>query len=113
MIVTAPHSNEIDEEIFLGRIAGSLIKRTKVAVLVAPLDKKFSPPKKMLLAFKSGEVRSSNLLDTMIRIQDEFKVKLKLSLATFLSTFASSISGKSFISPVQIKSIYASMSVLL
>ena len=80
LIITAPHSNEIDEEIFLGRIAGSLIKRTKVAVLVAPLDKKFSPPKKMLLAFKSGEVRYSSLLDTMIRIQDKFKVKLKLLL---------------------------------
>ncbi|MDA9843273.1 universal stress protein [Flavobacteriaceae bacterium] len=80
LIVTAPLNNEINEEVFLGRIAGSVIKRTKIPVLVAPLDKEFNPPKRMLLAFKTGEVKASSTLDPLIKIQDQFESKLKLLL---------------------------------
>jgi len=80
LIVTAPLNNEINEEVFLGRIAGSLIKRTTIPVLVAPLEKTFYPPKKMLLAFKTGEVKDISTLDPMIAFQEQFKTKLKLLL---------------------------------
>ena len=80
LIVTAPLNNEINDEVFLGRIAGSVIKRTNIPVLVAPLDKEFSPPKRMLLAFKTGEVKSSSTLEALVQIQDKFNSKLKLLL---------------------------------
>lgn len=80
LIVTAPVNNEINDEVFLGRIAGSVIKRTDTPVLVAPLEKSFSPPLRMLLAFKTGEVKASSTLKPLIRIQDEFTSKLKLLL---------------------------------
>ncbi len=80
LIITAPLNNEINDEVFLGRIAGSLIKRTDISVLVAPLEKCFDPPKKMLLAFKTGEVKGSSTLKAMIEFQDKFKATLKLLL---------------------------------
>jgi nucleotide-binding universal stress UspA family protein len=80
IIVTAPLNNEINEEVFLGRIAGSVIKRTHIPVLVAPLEKSFSPPKRLLLAFKTGEVKASSTLEPLINLQDQFKSKLKLLL---------------------------------
>lgn len=80
LIVTAPLNNEINDEVFLGPIAGSIIKRTKVPVLVAPVEKSFKPPKRMLMAFKNGEIKSTSILDPLIDIQDFFKVKLRLLL---------------------------------
>ena len=80
LIVTGPLNNEINDEVFIGRIAGSVIKRTLVPVLVAPLEKPFIPPKQMLLSFKTGEVKASSTLNSLISIQDQFKSKLKLLL---------------------------------
>ena len=62
LIITASLNNEINNEVFLGPIAGSLIKRLDIPVLVAPLNKGFKPPKKMLLAFKTGEVKDVSTL---------------------------------------------------
>ena len=80
LIVSAPLNDEINDEVFLGRITGSLIKRTKTPVLIAPLDTKFNPPEKMLLAFKTGEVKDEKILKPMIAFQDYFDTKLKLLL---------------------------------
>ena len=80
LIITASLNNEINNEVFLGPIAGSLIKRLDIPVLVAPLNKGFKPPKKMLLAFKTGEVKDVSTLNAMIEFQDKFKAKLKLLL---------------------------------
>ena len=80
LIITAPLNNEINDELFLGPVAGSLIKRTNIPVLVAPYQKKFIPPKKMMLAFKSGEVKSIDTLKPLIQFQEKFKTLLKLLL---------------------------------
>jgi hypothetical protein len=80
LIVTAPLNNEINDEVFLGRIAGSVIKRTEIPVLVAPLDKSFSPPERILLAFKTGDVKASSTIAPLVSIQEKFISKLKLLL---------------------------------
>ena len=80
LIVTGPLSNEINEAVFLGKIAGSMIKRTEVPVIIAPLDKTFTPSKKMLLAFRTGEVKTSSTLNALIYFQDSFLASLKLLL---------------------------------
>ena len=46
LIITAPLNNEINDELFLGPVAGSLIKRTNIPVLVAPYQKNLFHPKK-------------------------------------------------------------------
>ena len=80
LIITAPLCNEINDEVFLGPVAGSLIKRTNIPVLVAPYQKQFIPPKKMLLAFKLGEVKSIDTLKPLIQLKEEIKTLLKLLL---------------------------------
>jgi hypothetical protein len=57
-----------------------LIKRTKIPVLVAPVESTFEAPKKMLLAFKTGEVKATSTLNSLVLFQDHFKAKLKLLL---------------------------------
>ena len=80
LIVTGPLSNEINEAVFLGKIAGSMIKRTQVPVIIAPLDKTFTPSKKILLAFRTGEVKTSSTLNALMYFQDSFLASLKLLL---------------------------------
>lgn len=80
LIIVAPLNNEINEEVFLGRIAGSMIKRTQIPVLVAPLEKPFKVPERLLLAFKTGEVKAMSTLTPLIHIQDKFSALLKLIL---------------------------------
>jgi len=80
LIVTGPLINEINEAVFLGKIAGSMIKRTQVPVIIAPLDKTFTPSKKMLLAFRTGEVKTSSTLNALMYFQDSFLASLKLLL---------------------------------
>ena len=80
LIVTAALNNDINNDVFLGKIAGSVIKRTSIPVLVSPIRKSFKVPKRMLLAFKTGEVKASSTLKPLVSIQDKFEVKLKLLL---------------------------------
>ena len=80
LIIVSPLNNEINEEVFLGRIAGSMIKRTQIPVLVAPLEKPFKVPERLLLAFKTGEVKAMSTLTPLIHIQDKFTALLKLLL---------------------------------
>lgn len=80
LIIVSPLNNEINEEVFLGRIAGSMIKRTQIPVLVAPLEKPFKVPERLLLAFKTGEVKAMSTLTPLIHIQDKFSALLKLLL---------------------------------
>jgi hypothetical protein len=80
LIVTAALNNDVNNDVFLGKIAGSMIKRTSIPVLVAPLGTPFKAPKKMLLAFKTGEVKASSTLNSLVSFQDKFEAKLKLLL---------------------------------
>ncbi len=80
LIVVASLSNDMDNEIFLGPISGSIIKRTTIPVLVAPLGKSFQPPSNILMAFKDGQVKEISTLKALIHFQDQFKAKLNLLL---------------------------------
>ena len=80
LIVTAPLSNNIDEKVFLDRIAGSMIKRTNIPVLVAPINETFKAPKNILLAFKDGEIRSETTLIPLHQFQDAFESLVNLLL---------------------------------
>ena len=78
-IIVPPISNDIDETIFLGSTAESMIKKTDVPVWVSPISKVFEPPKNMLLAF-SGEIKTTQILAPILKIQDTFKMLLNLLL---------------------------------
>ena len=77
LIVVAPQNNDISDEVFLGHISGSLIKRTEVPVLVAPIGGQFVPPKKMLWAFNKGQVQNAKTLRPLQELIEKFACSVK------------------------------------
>lgn len=80
LIIVGAKSNSIKEEVFLGKTAGSLVKQTDISVLTVPNEYTFAPVKNILVAFKSGVVRSKTALNPLEFIVDQFKSKVNLLL---------------------------------
>ena len=80
LIIIAPRSVEVDEELYLGSTSGSIIKRTDIPPLVVPKGAKFTPYKKILTAFKSGVLKRNRILNPLIAIKKEFSSKISLLL---------------------------------
>ena len=58
LIIVGAKSNSIKEEIFLGKTAGKLVKHSELPILTVPDGYKYIPVKNILIAFKSGIVKS-------------------------------------------------------
>lgn len=67
-----------DNHVFLGKIAGSLIKETNVPVLFVPAGYAFRPIGKILMAIKSGQISSNKVLEPMLIIKNTFNATLDL-----------------------------------
>ena len=80
LIIVGAKSNSIREEIFLGKTAGSIVKQTDVPVLTVPEDYKFTPIKNILLAFKSGVLKSKTALNPLQFIIKKFDAQVNLLL---------------------------------
>jgi len=78
LIISSAKSISIDEKVYLGRIAGGLIKNTDIPVLVVPKEYKFKKISKLLLAVRSGVISSKDVLTPLHFILDKFKGKLDL-----------------------------------
>ncbi len=72
LMVLAPRSNSIKEEVYLGKTSGKLLKRTNIPMLIVPEGAKFQPPKTMLMAFKNGTFEHNNLLDAVRLFKERF-----------------------------------------
>lgn len=77
LIIVAPQNNDISDEVFLGQVSGSLIKRTEVPVLVAPIGATFEPPQKMLWAFNKGQVQTPKTLTPLHQLIEKFGCSIK------------------------------------
>ena len=80
MVIVGAKSNSIKEGLFLGRTAGSLVKQTNLAILAVPESYKYAPISRILMAFKSGVVKSKTVLKPLQFIVDRFKVEVHLLL---------------------------------
>jgi nucleotide-binding universal stress UspA family protein len=78
LIISSAKSISTDEKVYLGRIAGGLIKSTDIPVLVIPKDYKLKEISKVFMAIKSGAISSSDLLTPLKNILDKFKASLDL-----------------------------------
>lgn len=78
LIVVAPLNNDMHEKVFLGRIAGSVIKRTEIPVWVAPLEKAFIPSQKMVLALKHGSLPKESPASFLAHLQEKMQAVLDL-----------------------------------
>jgi|TARA_B110000037_G_scaffold167491_1_gene189691 nucleotide-binding universal stress UspA family protein len=80
LIVLGPKSNSINEQLFLGRTSGSIIKQTKIPALIVPENYVFKPIKSILTAFRSGKLKKENVLNPLNTFLQSFNVKTNLLL---------------------------------
>ena len=78
LIIASTKNDGADDTVFLGKITGSIIKDTKVPVLIIPAQVKFKPVKKILMTIKSGSITSVETLDLLVKIQKTFDSKINL-----------------------------------
>jgi nucleotide-binding universal stress UspA family protein len=78
LIILAPRSNDIQEELYLGYTSGKIIKQTDIPTLVVPKGTTFKPFKKVLAAFKSGILKRKRILDPLITMKIKFRSKINL-----------------------------------
>lgn len=78
LIIIAPRSVEIDEELYLGNTTGRIIKRTDIPTLIVPKGSVFQPYKTILTAFRSGVLKRKRILKPLIAIRDTFGARVNL-----------------------------------
>ena len=80
LIIIAPRSVEIDEELYLGNTTGRIIKRTDIPTLIVPRGCAFEPYKVILTAFRSGILKRKRILSPLAGIQKKFGSRINLLL---------------------------------
>lgn len=78
LMVLAPRSNSIKEEVYLGKTSGKLLKKTNIPILVVPEGAKFQPPKNMLMAFKNGTFERDELLEAVQKFKQCFGTQVNV-----------------------------------
>lgn len=80
LILLAPRSNEVNEEVYLGNTSGKIVKQTNLPVLIIPKGISYKPLKNILVAFKSGVLKRSKILHPLISIRNKFQSQIDLLL---------------------------------
>jgi nucleotide-binding universal stress UspA family protein len=80
LIIMAPRSNDIREELYLGSASGRIIKKTNIPALIVPKGTAFKPFKNILTAFGSGVLKKSRALEPLLVIKKKFNSKVNLLL---------------------------------
>ncbi len=80
LIIIAPRSNDIQEELYLGNTSGSIVKKTDIPTLIIPKGTVFKPVKKVLTAFGSGILKKSRVLNPLVSIKNKFEARINLLL---------------------------------
>lgn len=78
LMILSPRSNSISEEVYLGKTTGGLVKETNIPVLVVPDGAQFTPPKKILMAFKNGVFSKKSMLAPLSKFIKHFDTKIDL-----------------------------------
>lgn len=80
LIIVGAKSNSIKEELFLGKTAAKLVKQTNVPILTVPDGYKYAPINSILLAFKSGVLKSKTALYPLQHLVKKFSSQVNLLL---------------------------------
>jgi nucleotide-binding universal stress UspA family protein len=80
LIIIAPRSVEVDDELYLGNTSGRIIKRTDIPTLIVPKGSKFQKYKTILTAFRSGVLKRKRVLNPLINIKNAFNSQVNLLL---------------------------------
>lgn len=80
LILIEPRTNSINEEVYLGKTSGKIIKQTSIPALIVPENFQFKPIKNILIALKSAIIKKDEALDPLISIKEQFDAKIDLLL---------------------------------
>jgi nucleotide-binding universal stress UspA family protein len=80
LLIIAPRSTDINDDLYLGNTTGSIIKKTDIPTLLVPREYEFTPIKNILTAFKSGIVPNPSILKPLLIIKSAFDAKVNLLL---------------------------------
>ena len=80
LMIIAPRSNDINEELYLGNTSGRMVKETDIPSLIVPKGTAYRPIKSILTAFKSGIVKRSTVLQPLIEIMNKHHAEVNLLL---------------------------------
>ena len=78
LIVLTPKHHNINEEHYLGSVAGALLKKTEIPVLIVPDDYVYRPIQRILMAVKSGIVHNPDVLKPLVDIQEGAGAEIRL-----------------------------------
>jgi nucleotide-binding universal stress UspA family protein len=76
LIIVGAKSNSIKDGVFLGTTAGSLVKKSDLPVLTIPEGYVYKPIKSILLAFKSGIIKSKTALNPLVTLSKKFNPEI-------------------------------------
>lgn len=80
LIVIAPKTNSVKEEVFLGKTSGKIVKRTQIPSLIVPEGSIFKPARTILMAVKSAIIKKEGVLIPLKHFKDRFKARVDLLL---------------------------------
>lgn len=80
LIVLGPKSNSVNDNVYLGKTSGSIIKQTEIPALIVPEGYTFKNVSSILTAFKSGTLNKQNVLNPLKFILKAFNAKTNLLL---------------------------------
>ncbi|MDC8005191.1 universal stress protein [Aureisphaera galaxeae] len=78
LMVLSPRSNSINEELYLGKTSGKLVKDTNIPALIVPEGTVFQAPSKVLMAFKNGNFPKKKMLEPLRNFIKHFDTKVSL-----------------------------------
>lgn len=80
LMIIAPRSNAIEEELYLGNTTGRIVKQTNIATLIVPKGTMFKPLNNIMTAFGSGILKRNRILNPLVAIKDKFRSNITLLL---------------------------------
>lgn len=78
LVILSPQSIEINDEVYLGKVASKLVKQTNIPLLIVPRGFLFRKFETILLALKNGYFETESIFNTLNTFVEVFSAKLKL-----------------------------------
>lgn len=80
LFLIEPRTNSTEDEVFLGKTSGKIIKQTEIPALIVPEGYVYKPIEHILMAVKSAIIKKANTLDPLKLIKEGFNSKVDLLL---------------------------------
>lgn len=78
LIITSTKNESLDKTVFLGKVTGAMVKDSNAPILIIPAEAQFKPISKILMALKSGKIKSDSTIAPVRKIQEKFNSTINL-----------------------------------